>query len=71
MSADDLLGIDEKLKEIQDTLKEAKKQIFYSHYAKAEKLLLCTLKRFPKRYDVMEQRMLLCQMKRNDDRQND
>ena len=65
VSADDLLGIDAQMREqeVQDILKEAKSQIFYSHYAKAEKLLLNALKRFPKRFDVMEQLMLLYQMK--------
>ena len=69
VSADDLLGIDAQMREqeIRDILKEAKELIFYNRYAKAERILLSALKRFPKHFEVMEQLMLLYQMKSNDD----
>ena len=68
-SADELLGIDQEMKEqeIRDIIAEAKELIFHHHLAKAEKSLLAALKRYPNRYDVMEQLMMLYQRKSNDD----
>ena len=69
VTSDELLGIDFEMREqeIQDVIKTAKEEIFYNHYAKAEKLLSGALKRFPDRFDLMEQLMILYQRKSNDD----
>lgn len=69
VTADELLGIDLEIREqeIHEIIESAKEEIFYNHFAKAEKLLLNALKRFPNRFDLMEQLMTLYQRKSNDD----
>ena len=68
VSADELLSIDleKREQEILEIKNEAKELIFHHHLAKAEKMLLGALKRYPDRCDIMDLLMDLYRSKAND-----